>query len=249
MIEIETRQLAGIPVLHAVPAGKRECPLPCIIFYHGFTSSGLVYSYFAVALAQAGFRVVMPDAPDHGARFTSDVQGRMYRFWQILQQNMQEFTTLRAALVAENWLSDERLAVGGASMGAMTALGIMARHPDVKCAASLMGSGYFTRLAQTLFPPVAVQTPEQRAEFDKIIAPLAEWDVTHQLQRLADRPLLLWHGQDDDVVPAVETFRLQQALIQAGLDNNLTCLWEAGVRHRITPEALAATVSFFRQNL
>lgn len=75
MIEIETRQLAGIPVLHAVPAGKRECSLPCIIFYHGFTSSSLVYSYFAVALAQAGFRVVMPDAPDHGTRFTSDAQG------------------------------------------------------------------------------------------------------------------------------------------------------------------------------
>ncbi|MDU1357290.1 MAG: esterase, partial [Citrobacter freundii] len=31
--------------------------------------------------------------------------------------------------------------------------------------------------------------------------------------------------------------------------NNLTCLWEAGVRHRITPEALAATVTFFRQHL
>ncbi|MDK2365103.1 esterase [Citrobacter braakii] len=249
MIEIETRQLAGIPVLHAVPAGKRESSLPCIIFYHGFTSSSLVYSYFAVALAQAGFRVVMPDAPDHGARFNGDAQERMFRFWHILQQNMQEFTTLRAALVAENWLSDERLAVAGASMGGMTALGIMARHPEVKCVASLMGSGYFTRLAQTLFPPLRVQTPEQQAEFDAIIAPLAEWDVTHQLQRLADRPLLLWHGQEDDVVPAVETFRLQQALIQAGLDNNLTCLWEAGVRHRITPEALAATVTFFRQHL
>lgn len=152
MIEIETRQLAGIPVLHAVPAGKRECSLPCIIFYHGFTSSSLVYSYFAVALAQAGFRVVMPDAPDHGARFKGDAQVRMHRFWHILQQNMQEFTTLRAALVAENWLSDERLAVGGASMGGMTALGIMARHPEVKCVASLMGSGYFTGLRRRFFP-------------------------------------------------------------------------------------------------
>ena len=162
MIEIETRQLAGIPVLHAVPAGKRECSLPCIIFYHGFTSSSLVYSYFAVALAQAGFRVVMPDAPDHGARFKSDAKVRMHRFWHILQQNMQEFTTLRAALVAENWLSDERLAVGGASMGGMTALGIMARHPEVKCVASLMGSGYFTRLAQTLFPPLLVRPQSSR---------------------------------------------------------------------------------------
>jgi dipeptidyl aminopeptidase/acylaminoacyl peptidase len=29
---------------------------------------------------------------------------------------------------------------------------------------------------------------------------------------LGDRPLLLWHGDADDVVPPDETFRLQQAL-------------------------------------
>lgn len=56
MIAIETRQLAGGVVLHAFPEGKRAVPLPCVVFYHGFTSSSLVYSYFAVATAQAGFR-------------------------------------------------------------------------------------------------------------------------------------------------------------------------------------------------
>jgi hypothetical protein len=40
------------------------------------------------------------------------------------------------------------------------------------------------------------------------------------------------------------TFRLQQALMNEGLDGNLTCLWEQGVRHRITPTALDATVAF-----
>ncbi|MBN6042597.1 esterase [Citrobacter sp. ku-bf4] len=249
MIEIETRQLMEHHLLHAFPSGQRNTPLPCIVFYHGFTSSSLVYSYFAVALAQAGFRVIMPDAAEHGARFNGDEQARMGHFWQILQQSMQEFTALHAALRAEHWLLEERLAVGGASMGAMTALGIMTRHPDVKCVASLMGSGYFTRLAQTLFPPLPLETPEQEQAFRHIIAPLAKWEVSQQLERLADRPLLLWHGQDDDVVPAAESFRLQQAMIQAGLDHNLTCQWQAGVRHRITPEALAATVSFFRQHL
>lgn len=249
MIEIETCQLAEHHLLHAFPSGQRSTPLPCIVFYHGFTSSSLVYSYFAVALAQAGFRVIMPDAAGHGARFNGDEQARMGRFWQILQQSMQEFTALRAALRAENWLLEERLAVGGASMGAMMALGIMTQHPEVKCVASLMGSGYFTRLARTLFPPCALDTPAHQEKFTHIIAPLAKWDVSQQLARLADRPLLLWHGQDDDVVPAAESFRLQQAMIQAGLDHNLTCQWQGGVRHRITPEALAATVSFFRQHL
>jgi Dipeptidyl aminopeptidases/acylaminoacyl-peptidases len=249
MIEIETRQLTGQHLLHAFPGGKNNTPLPVIVFYHGFTSSALVYSYFAVALAQAGFRVIMPDAPEHGARFNGDAQTRMSRFWQILQQNMEEFAALRAAIDAEGWLQHDRLAVAGASMGGMTALGIMARHPDVKCVASLMGSGYFTRLARTLFSPFPLDTAAQQAAFASLIAPLAQWEVTQQLERLADRPLLLWHGEDDDVVPAAESFRLQQAMRQAGLDRHLSCHWQAGVRHRITPEALAATASFFRQHL
>lgn len=243
MIELEIRHFGDHESVHAVPAGKRSQPLPVIIFYHGFTSSKLVYSYFAVALAQAGFRVVMPDAPDHGARFAGDEQARLGQFWPILHGNLTEFAALRDGLYQAGLVADERLAVAGASMGGMTALGIMARHPEVKCVASLMGSGYFTSLARTLFPPLQPET------FDAMVSPLADWEVSTALPRLADRPLLLWHGEADDVVPAAETFRLQQALQQEGLDKNLTCLWEAGVKHRITPTALDATVAFFRQHL
>lgn len=240
MIELETRRLGDNEILHAFPAGKGEHPLPTVVFYHGFTSSKLVYSYFAVALAQAGFRVVMPDAPDHGARFTGNEAARLGQFWHILHGNLTEFAGLRDALRQSGLVADDRLAVAGASMGGMTALGIMARHPEVRAVACLMGSGYFTTLAKTLFPPQAPQ---------EIEVLLAEWDVSHALAQLADRPLLLWHGDADDVVPPGETFRLQQALQREGLDSNLTCLWEAGVRHRITPTALDATVAFFRQHL
>lgn len=245
MIELETRQLAGIEILHATPAGKRAVPLPTVLFYHGFGSSKLVYSYFAVALAQAGFRVVMPDARDHGARFNGDGQARLGQFWQILQSNFHEFPALRDALLSEGWIAEGRLAVGGASMGGMTALGLMTHHPELVCVASLMGSGYFTSLSRTLFPPQA----ESAAALNEIIAPLAEWDVEGHLAKLASRPLLLWHGEEDDVVPAVESHRLQGALRDAGLDRHLTFSWEAGVRHRITPAALGAAVDFFKAHL
>ncbi len=87
MIALEMRNLGGGEILHACPQESLDKPLPCIVFYHGFTSSKLVYSYFAVALAEAGFRVIMPDAPEHGARYQGDEAGRMQRFWPILQQN------------------------------------------------------------------------------------------------------------------------------------------------------------------
>ncbi|WP_039055522.1 esterase [Enterobacter sp. Bisph1] len=249
MIELQTEHFAGIEALHAFPAGKGAEPLPCVVFYHGFASSKLVYSYFAVALAQAGFRVVMPDAPEHGARFSGNVERRLHQFWQILRGNLEEFAALRDALLARELIDKQRLAVGGASMGGMTALGIMTRHAEVRCVASLMGSGYFTSLAPRLFPPLTVTNPQQQREFDAIIAPLAEWEVSTQLARVADRPLLLWHGEEDDVVPAAESLRLQQALQAQGLDAQLTWQWEAGVKHRITPQALSATTDFFSRYL
>lgn len=241
MIEITTQRLGAGDVLHATPAGKQRMPLPTVLFYHGFASSKTVYSYFAVALAQAGFRVVMPDAPEHGARFNGDERARLDRFWQILHGNLQEFAALRDALFAEGWVEEGRLAVGGASMGGMTALGIMARHPEVRCVAALMGSGYYTSLAKTLFPP-----PDT---FDAILAPLAPYEAGDHLDNLADRPLFLWHGEEDDVVPAVESYRLQHALARQKLNERLTCVWQAGVKHRITPLALDATVNFFQQHL
>lgn len=36
----------------------------------------------------------------------------------------------------------------------MTALGAFARFPWIRAAVSLMGSGYYRALAQTLFPPL-----------------------------------------------------------------------------------------------
>lgn len=242
MIELELLRIADNDVLHAFPKGAQSESLPCIVFYHGFTSSNIVYSYFAVALAQAGFRVIMPEAEDHGSRFGGDESRRLTQFWQILLTNFQSFPAIRDDIIARGWGERGRIGVAGASMGGMTALGIMTRHPDIRCVASLMGSGYFSQLSSSLFPPEPSAQPEVRAA-------LAEWDVNGRWSSLAARPLLLWHGEDDDVVPAGESHRLHQAMMQQGLDDNMTCRWQAGVRHRITPEALAETVAFFEKHL
>lgn len=181
----------------------------------------------------------MPDAPDHGARFMGNEQARLGQFWHILHGSLTEFAGLRDALYEAGLVAEHRLAVAGASMGGMTALGIMTHHPEVKSVACLMGSGYFTSLAKTLFPSGFSGNHREAGRVGSnpgIAAPRRS-------------PALLWHGDADDVVPPDGTFRLQQALKKEGLDGNLTCLWESGVRHRITPAALDATVAFFRQHL
>ncbi len=249
MIELATETLAGIECLHAAPAGQRHARLPTVLFYHGFTSSKEVYSYFAVALAQAGFRVVMPDADMHGARYSGDTDARMTHFWDILKQNIDEVPLLEAALRDQDWIADERFAVAGASMGGMTALGAMARYPHIHSVACLMGSGYFMQLSQTLFPPLVARTPEQKETLAARLAPLAPYDPSQQLEQLANRPLLLWHGEADEVVPFAETVRLEKALREAGMATRMTWLSEKHIGHKITPSALTALVSFFKHHL
>lgn len=249
MIEINVETLAGIECLHATPAGKQHSALPTVLFWHGFTSSKEVYAYFAVALAQAGFRAVMPDAQLHGARYNGDAEQRLGQFWSILKSNIDEVPALLAALDERGLIADRRIAVAGASQGGMTALGAMARYPQLRCVASLMGSGYFMRLSPSLFPPLTVRSAQDQQRFDQLLAPLAEYDVAGQLTRLADRPLLLWHGDADEVVPVAESVRLEAALREAGLDQQLTWIREANVGHRITPAALSATMAFFSHHL
>lgn len=87
------------------------------------------------------------------------------------------------------------------------------------------------------------------AQFERRLAPLADYDLSHQLEKIAERPLLVWHGEADDVVPAAESARLLQALQVSGRDKHLTYLTEAGIGHKITPTALAAGAHFFSKYL
>ncbi|WP_130832057.1 esterase [[Erwinia] mediterraneensis] len=249
MIELTTESLAGIECIHAAPAGLRHTRLPTVIFYHGFLSSKEVYAYFAVALAQAGFRALLPDADMHGARDNGDAAGRLSHFWQILKSNIDEMPALEAALREKDLIDGDRLALAGASMGGMTVLGAMARYPHIRSVACLMGSAYFMQLSHQLFPPLVAQTPEEQQIFAQRMAPLASYDPCEHLAALANRPLLLWHGEADEVVPFAETRRLVTALQEQGLDSHVRFLSEKQIGHKITPLALNALIEFFQQQL
>lgn len=250
MVELFDERVGEIAVIHAVPAGKYEHPLPTVFFYHGYCSSKEVYAYFGYALAKAGFRVILPDAAQHGERYHGDEQRRLAQFWDILKSNIDELPALQTHFAQRGLIDGARIGVAGASMGGMTTLGALTRYPWITAAASLMGSGSFTSLSRTLFPPLdAHGQPLADAQHAAYLAPLADDEFERQWDKLAERPLLLWHGEADDVVPAAESLRLAQVLRERGLAERLTVAVEAGVKHRITPAALDACVGFFRAAL
>ncbi|MFP1759623.1 esterase [Lonsdalea quercina] len=249
MVEISVTTINGIEALHATPSGKQAASLPTVFFFHGFTSSKEVYAYFAYALAHAGFRVVAPDAPMHGARFDGDEARRLRHFWDIFQQNVRELPEYVVHFRQLGLIEEGRIGVCGASLGGMTALASMTQYPWINVVAAFMGSGYVSSLSRSLFPPVAPDEPQNAPRLAALAEQLAPFDVGHQLDKVSDRPLLLWHGLADTLVPAGETERLYQALAGCQRDANVTYLTEADIGHKITPTALRAGTRFFRQHL
>jgi fermentation-respiration switch protein FrsA (DUF1100 family) len=249
MIEMYQEEVEGIQVIHAVPAGQYHHSLPTIFFYHGFTSSKEIYSYFGYMLAQAGFRVILPDAPLHGARADGDAARLMATFWDILQSNVDELAILQQTFVSRGLADVHRLGVGGVSMGGMTTMASLVRFPWIKVAACLMGSGYFTALSEHLFPAYDVEDVAQRDAFELAHAPLLSWDISGKTVQLAKRPLFVWHGEADDVVPFGESQRLREEMVASGHDANLTFIAEPGMKHKVSVHALTEATAFFRRHL
>jgi len=249
MVEMYEESAEGIQFIHAVPSGQYNQLLPTVFFYHGFTSSKEIYSHFGYTLAKAGFRVITPDAPMHGARLEPDEAVLLANFWNILQGNVDELASLKDLFVSRGLADPQRLGVGGVSMGGMTTMAALVRFPWVKVAANLMGSGYFSSLSGHLFPAFGEHTALSREQTDRKITRLLEWDVSDHLSLVGSKPLLVWHGEQDDVVPFDESWRLKQALEQQGLAENLTFLSEAGTKHKVSAKAVWQTTDFFKNHL
>lgn len=249
MVEMYEENIEGIQVIHAVPAGQYQQQLPTIFFYHGFTSSKEIYSYFGYTLAKAGFRVILPDARLHGARADGDEARLLANFWGILQGNVEELPVLKDHFVGKGLADPERLGVGGVSMGGMTTMAALVKFPWVKVAANLMGSGYFSTLSHHLFAAYDTQDSAQRDAFEREFAPLLGLDFSGKAALIAGKPLFVWHGEQDDVVPFGESQRLRQELADNDADANLTFISEADAKHKVSVNALAESTAFFAAKL
>jgi pimeloyl-ACP methyl ester carboxylesterase len=239
-VVMSEEDIGGIPAIHAVLAESAERPLPTIFFFHGFnTSSKEISSYFGYMLALAGFRVVLPEADRHGRRFDGDRAARFGRFWDIVRSSIDELPRYRDHYASRGLIERDRVGIFGTSMGGMVTLGAMVRHPWVRAVASYMGSGYFVDLARTLHPP-----PN-----DPGCMALSNYDPAQRLQRLGDRPLFVWHGEGDDVVPFAQAARLREDLAARGLDGRLQFVSDPSGVHRVTHDAATAGVQFFTRNL
>lgn len=255
MVIIEKETVAQVPVLHVVQKEKKEEQLPFILFIHGFTSAKEHNLHFAYLLAEAGYRVVLPDALYHGERSTSLSERELQlMFWHVVQQTIAEVKWIKEEMEQCRLIDPDRVGIAGTSMGGIATFGSLAVYPWIKAAVSLMGcpayETFFDALVETA-EKMGVVIPLSDEQLKREKAKLVKYDLSKQPEKLAGRPLLIWHGKRDPVVPYSYTYEFYEQIKQLYREKkeNLKFISDDQAGHKVTREALLETVKWFAKHV
>lgn len=193
--------------------------------------------------ADQGFAVVVADGrgtPGRGREWEKAILNDLIR--PVLEDQVE---VLDHVIAANAWADATRVAIRGWSFGGYLSACAVILRPD-KFHAAVAGAPVTEwRYYDTHYTERYLGLPhENEAAYDSCSAVRSAPTLT--------RPLLLIHGLSDDNVVCAHTFRLSQALFEAGRPHNVLPL--TGITHMAASETAAenllhAQLSFLRKNL
>lgn len=254
MICILQEEIDNIPCLVVVQEDRVKDQLPLLMYYHGYTSAKEHNLPLAYLLAEAGYRVVLPDSLYHGERSEANmVENEMnLYFWDVIIKNVEEINSIKTYLEEKDLILDERIGIAGTSMGGITTSAALTQYPWLTSAAVLMGSPKILTYANELITEFSRTghlniTDEDAAEVYQKLAP---YDLSKQVDTLHQRPVLFWHGQKDTVVPFDHAYAFyNEAKSEYKDKSNICFLNEVDGTHKVTRYAILETVSWFKNHL
>ncbi|MDV6376921.1 prolyl oligopeptidase family serine peptidase [Sporosarcina sp. GW1-11] len=253
---IRTEQWKHIPVLHIVEESKEQERVPVVMFFHGFNSAKEHNLHYAYNLARRGMRVILPEAMLHGERSESmDSFHLSLRFWEVVLTSIQEADVLYKELQERNLVDEQtKIGMGGTSMGGITTFGCLASYDWIDTASVMMGSPAFVRLAtgQIAYAERGGQElPITPAERQKLFDALERVDLSKNPSRLNQRPLFMWHGEQDTLVPFEFTKEFYTDIQQQynGNPERLRWMAEEEAGHAVSRPGMLTAVDWLAQHL
>lgn len=253
LIGIEKKRIEKIPSLIVTELDKQEEALPCVVFFHGFTSAKEHNLPIAFLLAEKGFRVILPDSELHGERELETAESkRQLSFWDIVLKNVTELKDIKAYLDQNELLLGERIGVAGTSMGGITTSALLTQYDWIKSAVILMGSPRITTFAKTLVESFKKNgdLPVTDEQVDALYDELKKCDLSLHPEKLKNRPLLFWHGQADSVVPFDHSYTFYDDVKHRYHNQeDIQFIKEENTGHKVSRDAVLELVTWFERYL
>ncbi|MGM0846841.1 MAG: prolyl oligopeptidase family serine peptidase [Bacillota bacterium] len=255
MIFIKKEHVENIPVLNICMEDRSQEKLPAIFFIHGFTSAKEHNLHYAYYLAEKGYRVLMPDSMLHGERGEGLSENRLsVRFWEIVITTIEELGILKNYYSELGLIEEQRIGVGGTSMGGIVTLGALTKYPWITSAVSLMGCPSYGALANAQISALkrkGYQLPYSEEELNSLLKMLDGYDLTLNPEVLEGKSLFCWHGKQDTVVPYQPAYDFYKNIEEKGTPHlkNLQFITDESEGHKVSREGILKSVSWISENL
>ena len=243
-LSIKERVLGTIPILEVVPENKVNEKLPLVVYYHGWQSQKELTLTQGRYLAREGFRVILPDAFNHGKRKNPMTDIPSLTFWQSIHTNLFEFGYIINTYKKLN-LVDDIIGVGGVSMGGMTTAALLTHHPEIKAAACVMGTPKLVAYRERIFKHASQMERFFPEDYNHLLSWIPEYDLSLNTDKIAGRPLLFWHGQQDVIVPYDHVVEF----IEENKDKENIQFIDADEEHLVRPATMEKITTFFVDTL
>ncbi|WP_251898233.1 alpha/beta fold hydrolase [Lactiplantibacillus paraplantarum] len=201
MINVTKQYLQDIPILEVTATKHSSQPLPLVVFYHGWQSNKELVLTQARKLARKNLRVALPDAINHGERHQTVSQIPSFTFWNSIQGNLAEFDAIIDHYQQKGLILNQQIGVGGYSMGGMTTSALLTHHPEIKAATIIMGTPNLNAYAQLVRQHATAHHLYIPDDLALLTSWLDHYDLNMQPETIDHRPILFWHGTEDERIP------------------------------------------------
>lgn len=202
MIERVEQLYADIPCYELIDKGQDACAE--IILYHGWGSDAEKQCFRGHLLASFGYRVIVPEIPDHGVRGTLAYEdpGCAVDFLRVLGQSIEECQALSEAVFSQG----KAHFLVGHSLGGMIALGAVMPLCDALSGVAAMNSSAewgepLAILRAVFFGEAAGATGFSSSAAQAQLKALDAYDPAHWAAQNIHTPVLLTNGALDETMP------------------------------------------------
>ncbi|NMW85342.1 prolyl oligopeptidase family serine peptidase [Peptoniphilus sp. AGMB00490] len=220
-----------------------------IVFYHGWGSCKENQIFRGNIFASYGYRVILPDARYHGERnnidldYTAEDIEAKY-ILKVIMHNIEEAPSI-FKFIEENYPENE-IAVGGHSMGAITAGGLYNFKKDLKMAFVYNGINDWHALVDAL-NKIKKEEKIDENEF-RINEFFLDMNPMDSPENFKDRPIVLYNGEDDDIIDPAGQESFARKIEKFYSDKKLLDFqtFEA-TSHQVTTQMLEASIIFSKE--
>lgn len=249
MLSIRKRHFNQIPLLEVFPAETEGQIIPAIVYYHGWRSNKELVLTNVRKLADVGFRVLVPDALNHGERWAEVAPLPSFTFWQTINANINEFNQIVAHATELELIDPARVGVAGVSMGGMTSSALLSANPNIQAAACLMGTPELVNYRKLVFAHARANSIQVPRALELSLSWVRAFDLSVHPELINNRPFYVWHDEQDKRIPFAHVADFYEHTKNHPANQQLTFVHTNQYGHLLTAGIMEQTVQFFQANL